>query len=83
LLSPFLLALTALGPSSSAQRNLLNPVRSSQKDASGLTIVLEKGALRFRGLQRLDDPRALVARPRISQNCRPRGHQVQLAFIAI
>jgi hypothetical protein len=47
LLSPFLLALTALCPSSSAQRNPLNPVRSSQKDASGLTSVLEKGALRF------------------------------------
>jgi hypothetical protein len=47
LLSPFLLALTALCPSSSAQRNPLNPVRSSQKDASGLTSVLKKSALRF------------------------------------
>jgi len=47
LLSTFLLALTALCPSSSAQRKPLNPVRSSQKDASGLTRVLEKGAPRF------------------------------------
>jgi hypothetical protein len=47
LLSPFLLALAALCPSFSAQRNPLNPVRPSQKDAPGLTIVLEKGALRF------------------------------------
>jgi hypothetical protein len=39
LLSPFLLALTALCPSCSAQRNPLDPVRSSQKDASGLTIL--------------------------------------------
>jgi hypothetical protein len=47
LLSPFLLALTALCPSSSAQPKPLNPIRSSQKDASGLTSVLEKGAPRF------------------------------------
>jgi hypothetical protein len=32
--------------SSSAQGNPLNPVRSSQKDTSGLTILLEKGVLR-------------------------------------
>jgi len=36
-----------LSPSSSAQWNPLNPVRSSQKDTSGLTIFLEKGVLRF------------------------------------
>ena len=47
LLTLFLPALTAFSPSSSAQWNPLNPVRSSQKDASGLTIFLEKGALRF------------------------------------
>jgi hypothetical protein len=37
-----------LSRSSSTQRNPLNPVRSSQKDTSGLTIFLEKGALRFK-----------------------------------
>src|SRR5215831_14137094 len=30
-----------------AQWNLLNPVRSFQKDAKGLTVRLERGALRF------------------------------------
>jgi hypothetical protein len=34
--------------SSSAQRNPLSPVRSSQKGTSGLTIFLAKGALRFK-----------------------------------
>jgi hypothetical protein len=32
----------------SSQPNLLNPVRSSQKDTSGWTVFLEKDALRFK-----------------------------------
>src|SRR5215467_9617250 len=36
-----------LSPSAAAQWNLLNPVRSFQKDAKGLTLRLERGALRF------------------------------------
>src|SRR5215468_10775773 len=40
-------ALVPLALPSAAQWNLLNPVQSSQKDAEGLTIFLERGALRF------------------------------------
>ena len=47
-LSLCLLALMTLPRSSSAQWNPLNPVRSSQKGTSGLTIFLAKGALRFK-----------------------------------
>ena len=44
--SPLFFALLA-PPPSAAQWNSLNPVRSSQKDPDGLTIFLERGALRF------------------------------------
>lgn len=47
-LSLCLLALMTLPRSSCAQWNPLNPVRSSQKGTSGLTIFLEKGALLFK-----------------------------------
>jgi len=46
-LSLIFLASAAFCSSSLAQWNPLNPVHSSQKDASGLTVFLEKGALRF------------------------------------
>ena len=47
-LSLCLLALMTLPRPSSAPWNALNPVRSSQKDTSGLTTLLEKGALHFK-----------------------------------
>ena len=40
-------ALVLLPLSSAAQWNPVNPVQSSQKDVDGLTIILERGALRF------------------------------------
>src|SRR5207237_5156003 len=43
----FLFTCVALPPALSAQWNPLNPVRSSQRDISSLTLFLEKGALRF------------------------------------
>jgi alpha-D-xyloside xylohydrolase len=44
---PALLAFAVLPACTSAQWNPLNPVHSIQKDAKGLTLRLEKGALRF------------------------------------
>jgi len=46
-LSLFLLAAAAFSSSSAAQWNPPNAVRSSQNDPYGLTVFLEKGALRF------------------------------------
>jgi len=47
LLSAFGLSCAVATPSAVAQWNPLNPVQSRQKDDAGLTIYLERGALRF------------------------------------
>jgi alpha-D-xyloside xylohydrolase len=47
LLPFFLIIFSAFPLDSRAQWNPLNPVRSSQKDSTGLTMFLAKGALRF------------------------------------